>query len=244
MKTLARRVPTQLLTLFCLALLAGCGQAEPTGSTHSVTVASSGTGKVSAEPDMAMIGGDIVVQSDSADKAMNDVRRKLDKLISKVRAQGVEDKYIQAAQVRVSPRWQYNRNEPRSLAGFEGRASFQIRLLELDKLPSLYSVLAQAGVNDLRPATFDFSDRDTLELKAIALAVENARLKATAGLKPLGNSVGGLVSMSIDTNWQRPQVMQVRSAMMASDGAQESQPQVNVGEQTVSSTVQVVFSVK
>lgn len=229
-----------MLSLICISSVA-CADGR---NSPVPTVSSSGSGEVNAQPDEAMLSGDVVTEAPSADEAMTQVRKQLDKLIKKVLAQGIDSKDLQAAQVVVNPQWHYPRDKPRQLAGYQAKASFQIRLRQLDDLPSIYSVLADAGVTQLSPVSFQFSDRESLELKAIAKAVENARRKAQAGLTPLGQKVGDLQSLNINTQWQSPPIMRSSSKMMLSDSAMESAPAVNVGEQSVTATVQTEFHVR
>ncbi|MYM62609.1 SIMPL domain-containing protein [Pseudomaricurvus sp. HS19] len=229
------------LGLVLLVGISGCNQAERVAPVAQASA--SGSGEVSAAPDMAVISGAVIANADQPDAALGAVRQQLDSLINAVLAQQVEKKDLQAAQVTVTPQWHYPRDGKRELTGYEARAGFSLTLRDLEQLPAVYSVLAQAGVAQLQAPQFDFSNRDELELQAIGRAVEHARRKVVAGLDPLQAGLGDVQQLNVDTQWQRPMMKTAVSAVLM-EAAADREPRLNVGEQTITATVQVVFAIK
>lgn len=224
-----------LVLMACVLCLSVTVQAEE----RQVSV--SATGDVAALPDIALVQGRIVSQEKTAKQALLAAQEKLSKLIDYAVQQGVSSEDVHAAQVQVSPQWHYPKNKPRQISGYQGHAEFTITLRELELLSPLYVGLVDAGANDLRPTRFEFSDREALELKAIALAVAKAQRKANAALQPLKERTGEVVSVNVDTQWHRPQPRLMRMEM-ASD-AKSAAPKVNVGNQTITANVSVSFAI-
>jgi len=224
-----------LVIIACLVCVSGLAQAEE----RQVSV--SATGEIAALPDIAIVQGRIVSQEKTAKQALLRAQEKLSRLIDYAVAQGLSTDDVHAAQVQVSPQWRYPKNKPRQISGYQGHAEFTLTLRELALLSSLYGGLVDAGANDLRPTTFEFSAREALELKAIAQAVAKAQRKADAALMPLKEKTGEVLSVNVDTQWHRPQPRLMRMEM-ASD-AKGAAPKVNVGKQTITANVSVSFAI-
>jgi uncharacterized protein YggE len=232
-------------TLLAALTLVFCAVTQASSHPHEPTpqVSVSAVGEVDAIPDIAIIHGQVITIAKTAEQALNEAQIQRGSVIKFVlTGLGVKKEDLQAAQVLVAPEWNYPRNKPRELKGYKAQAKFTVKLRDLDVLSTLYSGLAKAGVNDLRPASFDFSNRDELELEAISAAVEKAKKKAKAALSPLGDKVGKAVSVNVNTHWQRPPVLHARMAMSAE--ADASKASVNVGNHTITANVNVSFTIK
>jgi len=224
-----------LVMITCLLCVSGLAQA----AERQVSV--SAKGEVAALPDIAIVQGRIVSQAKTAKLALLSAQERLSDVIDYAVAEGLASDDVHAAQVQVSPQWHYPKNKPRQISGYQGHAEFTLTLRELGLLSSVYGGLVEAGANDLRPTTFEFSEREALELKAIAQAVAKAQRKADAALKPLNEKTGEVLSVNVDTQWHRPQPRLMRMEM-ASD-AKGAAPKVNLGKQTITANVSVSFAI-
>lgn len=204
-------------------------------------VSSSATGQVEAMPDIAIMSGQVLVEGSSPEQAVTEAQQKLDSVIRYVKGQGIAAEDLHAAQVLVRPVWSYPKDKPRELTGYQAYADFSAIVRDVSKLSVLYGGLVKAGASELSPTRFDFSLREDLELQAITNAVEMARKKAEAALKPLNQSVGDVLSLNVDTHWQQP-VYKVASMAMRAEAAPA--PEVNVGNQTIQASVSVTFKLK
>mgnify|MGYP003683137893 CR=1 FL=1 len=218
----------------------------PSGTTQAADqpqVSSSAQGVIEAQPDIAIVSGRVTVQQDTPDEAVSIARDKLDRIIKALKRNGIESKDLQAAQVLVNPQYHYPRDKARQLSGYQASASFTAKLRDITQLSSLYGVLFKAGATELEPTQFDFNDRESLELQAIAKAVELAKRKAEAGLKPLGQKVGEVLVLNVDTRWHQPPMYKGARMSMMSE-ADSSGPQVNVGDRKIEATVSTTFAIQ
>lgn len=229
--------------LALIVILGLCSITYVAASSDSVSsVSVSAVGLVEAVPDIAIIKGRVLEQNESADEAVKNAQIKLDIVINYLKNKGLIEEDIQAARVLVNHQWFYPRNKPKELVGFEASADFTAKVRSIEVLSSLYGGLVQAGVSELQPTTFDFSNRDELELQAIANAVVRAEKKAQAGLTPLGKQAGDIITLNINTSWQQPPVFRQERAVMMS-AQMDSGPQLNVGNHTVEASVNATFEV-
>ena len=207
-------------------------------------VSTAAVGEVDATPDIAIVQGQVREERKDAEDAVRAVQKNLDKVIRFLKDLGIETVDIQAAQVLVNPQWHYPRNEPRQLSGYEARAEFTVKLKKVELLAQLHGGLIEAGASELQPTRFDFSDREQLELEAIARAVKLARAKAEAALAPLGAKVGEIQNLNVNTHWQEPALVRPeRMAVMSMAKAADAAPQINIGNHTLSANVNASFRI-
>jgi len=205
-------------------------------------VTTSAEGKVESIPDIAILSGQVQVEAETAREATRQAQRQLEKVIDYILGKGVAKQDLNAATVRVHPKWHYPRNKPRELIGFQASAPFMATLRDLAKLGEVYGDLPKAGATDLGETRFDFSDRETLELKAIADATLQARKRAEASVVALGNSLGEVHGVQVNTRWQQPPApMMMRSAEASFSSPA---PKVNVGNHTITASVTASFEIK
>lgn len=240
-KTVVRNGVVTLL--WCLASV-GLYSAGAHADDKTPQVSSSATGVIEAMPDIAIMNGQVLVQKETPDQAVTEAQKKLDSVIRYIKDQGVATEDLQAAQVLVNPVWHYQKDKPRELTGYQAYADFSAKVRDVRKLSSLYGGLVKAGATELSPTSFDFSLREDLELKAISKAVEQAKKKAEAGLKPLSQKVGDVLSMNVDTRWQQPPMYKSSNMVMRAEADGAASPQVNIGNQTIQATVSVTFEVE
>lgn len=221
------------------AVFALCLALPVLAAPRLVTV--SAQGEVESIPDIAIVSGQVQVEAATARDATRQAQRQLEKLINYVLDAGVAEQDLNAATVRVHPKWHYPRNKPREMVGFQASAPFTATLRELDKLGDLYGGLPKAGATDLNETRFDFSNRESLELKAIAEATRSARVRAQASVKALGNELGEAHSLQVNTRWQQPPVAMMRAAEASYASAS---PKVNLGNHSITASVTASFIIK
>lgn len=235
--------PIRARSVVCLSLfvwLLGCSQA---GHSEPRQVTTSASGEVMAVPDMAVVSGSVEVEADTAREATQLAQKRLEQVIQFVRKQGVDNKDLNAATVQVHPRWHYPRNRQPEVVGYQARAGFNIKLRDLSGLGELYAGLPEAGATRLDDTDFDFSQREALELEAIAKAVRNAQARARAAVEALGGRLGQAVNVQVNTQWQQPPMQRtyMMAAKMESDAA--GAPELNPGDHTLSATATVSFAI-
>lgn len=233
-----------LMAIMLLLTVTACGQSSSAigASDKPVPIVSvSATGEINASPDMAVITGRVSIQAETSSDAMEQARKQLEGVIRYVEQQGIDMKDLHAAQILVRPEWHYPKKKPRLITGYLATGSFKLKLKDNAKLSQLYGGLVDAGANQVDAVSFEFSNYDDLELQAIARAVEKAKRKAQAGLTPVGQKVGAVKSLSINTHSQPRPMLRMAAVAMESSA---SSPVVNVGEQTIKSTVSVDFFIQ
>jgi len=212
----------------------------PEALIPSITV--TGTGKVSAMPDMAQIQVGVATQGKSAAEALAANNEKMQDLLGSLKEQGIAEKDIQTSQFSVSPMY---RNDPQGrrapeVVGYEVRNMVQIKVRKIANLGVILDDLVTEGANQVHGISFTLADpSDTLDRarrEAMADALRKAKLYAEAANLTLGPA---RVIQEQQQFIPQPMMFNMARATMA---AEQAVP-ISSGEQDFQATVSVTYSV-
>lgn len=199
--TLAWREPKVVLVLIGLLLLAGIVALailrERLVSPAQWQVAVIGQGKVSYQPDLAIVTlgvqVDRAVYAESALKQLND---KMQKVVAALKAVQVSAEDITTQNYSLYPQYDYKDGVSTS-AGYSANQQVVIKLKDIQDGSRLSQVIDQAtkaGANQITGIAFDLSNLNDLKqearLKAIADAKQKAQSQAQAAGVRLGKVIG------------------------------------------------------
>ena len=229
-----------LAVALAIALLSPAAAfAQDTAPQRSITV--SGTGEVSAPPDLAELNVGVTTQGKTAKEALDANNAAMQKLMDSVKAAGIADKDMQTSNFSVSPRYQSSRmySDPTGLiSGYDVSNTLGVTVRELDKLGTILDAFVGDGANTLYGIQFGFADPEALLNEARKKAIEHARTKAKLYAQTALVSVGTVLNIQ-ESGAAIPRPMMGRMAMA------ESAASVPIagGENTVSASVQVTFAI-
>lgn len=149
-----------------------------------------GQGKVAYIPDTATIVlGMQVDKAGTAEEALNKMNEKIGKIITAVKAEGVDEKDIQTSMYSLYPQYDYSDGKSR-VSGYNANQQLTIKARAVDKNQDLSSkVIAAAngaGANQIISVNFSVSSVSDLKQKARILAIQDARTKSDALFKAAG----------------------------------------------------------
>lgn len=149
-----------------------------------------GQGKVAYIPDTATIVlGMQVDKAGTAEEALNQMNEKIGKIITAVKAEGVDEKDIQTSAYSLYPQYDYSDGKSR-VSGYNANQQLTIKVRAVDKNQELSGkVIAAAngaGANQIISVNFSVSSVSDLKQKARILAIQDARSKSDALFKAAG----------------------------------------------------------
>ena len=149
-----------------------------------------GQGKVAYIPDIAtVILGMQVDKAETAEEALKQMNEKIGKIITSVKAEGVDEKDIQTSMYSLYPQYDYTDGKSR-VSGYNANQQLTIKVRGVDKNQDLSSkVIAaanNAGANQIISVNFSVSSVSDLKQKARILAIQDARSKSDALFKAAG----------------------------------------------------------
>lgn len=179
----------------CAALLMSSGVTLAGESTISLT----GQGVVQAEPDEGYITVGVVNVAANSAQAVKDNTATMTALYDTLKEQGVTRQNIKTINFSISENWKEKVVENRQVRvrdGFQVVNLVTVTVCELDSFGKVLDALVQSGANSVQGISFGSSKASELRDQARVLAVKDALRRAELLTKPLGVSVGDIVSIS------------------------------------------------
>jgi len=198
----------------------------------------SARGEVEAQPDIAHLQLQISETQETAVEAKRLVDQRTAQVLTAVAEQGVAEADIRASQIRIYPDYEWQDGK-RLLLGQRVERSVDIQLKDVSRYGAVLDALVQAGISELGNVSFDLSNREALQARAVQAAIADAKAKASALAAGFGCKLAGVYH--IDEGAAAPVVYERAMMMDAKVGAQAP---MLIGKETVSATLNVVFLLK
>jgi uncharacterized protein YggE len=162
---------------------------RPTERTISV----SGSARLDADPDEAVVRLGVRTQAATAQDAMDQNSAKMARVIAALRELGLGDEDLATSTLNLSPRYE---DRGRSLVGYDASNDVQATIRDLASVGRVIDAAVGAGADVAGGIQFRLSDENQGVDRALAAAVENAKAKADAMASAAGTSVGQVVTIA------------------------------------------------
>lgn len=203
---------------------------------RSITV--NGNSSVSLVPDEAQLGFNVTELSKTADTALVDVNRQVNKLLNRLTDRGIPEKDITATSQRVTPQYRWDAtSQVRIFEGFEVSRDVTLMIRDLSLLGPVMEDLVKTGVTRLSPPSLTSSQHKAAEQEGLTIAFSDAKIQAELLAEAAGLTLTG--ARAIETHGA-PNNSPMPMARMAL-AADESDGRYFAGELTINTQVRVVF---
>lgn len=217
------------------------------------TISFSGKGEVFATADIATFNFSVTEEAATTAKAQEMSAEKINKALTYLKDQGIEDKDIKTNNYNVYPRYEWRdttiggrwvQNGERVLVGYEVSQSVTVKVREIDNAGTLLSGIGEIGVNNISGLTFSIDDEDALNREARKLAIEDAQAKAEQLASDLGVKLVRIVNFNEAgvPQYYNDMMYKSESAAMGTGGA--IAPEIPLGENTITSNITITYQIK
>ncbi len=188
-----------IIRTLCFAALATLASAPPAladdAAQPSITV--TGTGQVSAAPDMAQVSAGVVSESARATDAVKATSAAMQKVLAALDAAGIEKKYVQTNRFDVSPVYADGsaRGGRPTVVGYRATNQVQVEVHGVDKVGAVLDALVGAGANELGGISFGIAETAPLLDDARRKAIADARRKAEIYAREAGVALGRVITI-------------------------------------------------
>ena len=196
----------------------------------------SGTGQVSASPDIAYTQFGIQTFSDQLEEALNTNNNLMASINKALQNIGVNDTDIVTTQFNVNPQYDY-KNDSRDLLGYWVNNQLRVTCRDLTKIGNLLQVAVDAGANTVNGIQFSIEDTERLRAQARSLAVADARQRAETLAKAADVKLGHAIDIRESSN-NYP--VYAKAEFDLAEGAVP----IETGQLDVTISVQVLFSIR
>ena len=235
--------PTKIRTIAVLsvaiALIAGVGLSMPASAADTRYITISATGSTTVVPDAVRIQATVSVVGKSSKEALATASTTAIAVRKALVANKIATKDVATQSVSVYPEYTYPANGTPVLSGYRASQSFDITVRAAATAGAVVDALVNAGGDNLQlNSTSPFVlDNDKATETARASAVARAKAKAASYAKLLGVKLGRVIYLD-ETSTPSTYPVYVASAK-----AEDSATQIDLGEQKVSVSVTVRWSI-
>lgn len=178
-------------------------QVNNVSSENFVTV--TGQGIVYAKPDVAYVSVGVEIERKTAKEAAEENAKIMDKIIKALQKLGIKDEDLETIEYSVYPVYFYPEKEPPMVVSYKVRNMINIKItkktqdgkLDTKLIGEVLDTSTANGANIVSGITFDILNKDELKLKAIEIAMEDAKKKAETALKVVGEKIRGVQEINI-----------------------------------------------
>lgn len=213
-----------------------------------------GEGEVKVKPDIASIQLHVVSKAKDAKSAQEKNAAEMARVMKALKSEfGLDEKDIQTSGFNLNPEYRYEQKSGKQVfLGFTANHSLTAKVRKLETVGPIIDSIPGKGKEDLAVnlggVSFDVEDRRALEVKALEVAMQNARARADALAKFSKRGIKDVLRIS-DSNVQYEpyQLAAGNNYMMdaaeAAPAAKAARPatQISTGEIEVSATVSADF---
>jgi uncharacterized protein len=187
------RILKTLATTTALALVMATTAFADPANTITVT----GEGIVQAAPDQATISLGVTTTADTAVAALAANSTALAKVIAQLKAAGVDAGDLQTSNLSLNPNWSsYESVSGSAISGYTASNQLTVRVRDLAALGSILDAAVSDGANTMNGITFGLAEPTPVLNEARALAVADARARATVLATAAGVQLGAIETIT------------------------------------------------
>ncbi len=214
---------------------------EAPNASNTITI--SGTGTVSAVPDIAVATIAISVEGSTAKIAQNDANKKSAAVVDYLKKAGVKEADIKTSGYNIYPQYDYNRGISR-IRGYQVTQSLTVKIRDMDKANDILDGVVSAGANQVNGLSFEIDKPDELQADARKKAIDDANAKAEELEDELGVDLGRIVSFSESGNDYYPIRYSTAKEAMGMGGGAVPAPELPAGENEITVNVSITYQIK
>jgi len=210
-------------------------------ATTTNTVSFSGTGKVLAKPDIAVIDLSIITDATTSKLAQDENSRKSTAVVNFLKSQGIDEKDIKTTGYNIYPQYDYVTGRS-VLRGYQVNETITVKVRDLNKTDDVLSGVVTAGANQIGQVNLTIDDPEALKTQAREDAIKDAKKKADDLKSELGIRLGRIVNFAEDSGGVPP-IYFAKSAAVGMGGGGPT-PEIAVGENEISVTVTLTYQIR
>jgi uncharacterized protein len=243
---LSRALPVLGLAALGVGLLAAspraAAQTVPIQPATDLGISVVGAGIVLAQPNVARITVGVEVTDQSLANAQAEASRRMDAVVSRLKADGIQDSDIRTVSYTVTPQYDQRDQSQALLRGYLVQNLVEIKSTNITGLGPLLDDAVGAGATRIYGIRFEADNMEALKAQARDQAMQNARAKAEQLARDAGVALGRPIRIEeADTGGVTP----VRQAAPAGAlAAPAPQTPIQPGELQVQTNVTVVWAIQ
>ena len=230
-----------LIAVFYFGQLMYNFQTLPQNYPQEISI--SGVGKIYAKPDVAVLVLGVEDKGAKISDIARDNTNKMNKIISDVKASGVDEKDIQTTQYTITPEYNWTEMGGRVFVGYILAQQITVKIRDFEKVGSILEKATSDGANAVGDLSFTIDNPEKVQAEARQKAIDQAKEKALTLAKQSGLKIVKLINVSEGTNYSQS-MYEKGLGVMANDVAVPAAPQIQPGQMEINSTITLTYRVR
>jgi hypothetical protein len=224
------------------------------GIAPTNTISVTGEGEVFAVPDTAVFSFSVAETGKDVASAQAEATKKSNDVINYLKRAGIAEADIKTTDYNVNPRYEYTTQVcpnngycppgKQTIIGYEVTQTVAVKVHDTSKAGTLLSGVGARGVSSVSGLDFTIADEDMLKAQARDKAIAQAKTKAIALAKSLGVSLVRVVNFDENQSGGGVPIMYAKAASLSAESGAAPVPQIPVGQNKITSNVQVTFEIR
>jgi uncharacterized protein len=155
------------------------------------TINVTGTGQMSAMPDKATLQVSVQNDGTTSAAALDANSKDTQKVLDRLKAEGINAKDIETANVIVYPNYSYDdKTGQQTAAGYRAENTVTVTFTDLSIIGKIFAAVVEAGADTVSGPNWQLSDDNAAVATALSRALANAQSKAEAIAADRGVKLG------------------------------------------------------
>lgn len=243
--TLKDKIISHLVLVFAIILGLRFIPTIPLSSTVTQKQADfsvSGTGKITAIPDIATISLGIQISKPTVKSAKDEVNRITNQAVDTLKKLGLAEKDIKTENYSIYPEYDYSAGRSR-ISGYRVSSNLEVTVRDLEKVNDVIDQTANLGINTLGNISLKVNDDQLKKLQQQAReeAVKEAKTKAENLAQAAGMKLGRIINVSESEPYSPRPVFLAADAKTMQAGESTD---IQVGSTDISLTVILTYETR
>ncbi|MDD4531513.1 MAG: SIMPL domain-containing protein [Candidatus Pacebacteria bacterium] len=219
---------------------------EKTRASETDVISVTGTGEIYVTPDIGLINISVLTQNKNVSVASTENSEKMNAIITYLKGNGVEEKDIKTTSFSIYPVYSWeDKTGRRSIDTYEVSQVLEVKIRDLSKVGDIISKSTELGANNVSSLSFTIDDDEKVKEQAKEEAIKNAKEKAKTLEKALGVHLVKIVNFSEGTTYPAyDSYYKTASGMGGAEMLSSVAPTIQTGQNKVTSTVTITYSVR
>lgn len=216
-------------------------QVQPVSGTRLDVVA---TGEVQRVPDVAIISAGVMNRATTANQAISDNARSMQRIVAALKRAGVAERDIQTSSLNLNPDYRHVENQTPVLTGYTVNNQVSVKFRDIKESGRILDALVAQGANSINGPSLVIDKPDAALDEARRDAITKARARAELYARATGKRVGRILSISEGGGGYSPPMPYMRMRGESAMAVSADQVSIAPGEQTLTATVSVSFELE
>ena len=204
-----------IITTIVILLSASIVYSQPEETRiRAPSVTAHGEAIITAEPDQAQIDIGVVTQARNAPEAAKENAEKLSQVMAQVKKLLGKGDEVKTASYSLNPNYRYPQGGKPEITGYTATNILRIKTATLENVGKLIDAAMQSGANRINQLLFTLKDEQAVQVQALRLASQKAKMKVEEMAGALGLKVVRVLALTENERGVRPIIAQARGAQV------------------------------